>query len=468
MSPTKEIRVRFAPSPTGRLHAGNMRTAVFNWLFAAKMGGKFVLRIEDTDVERSAEEYSQEIIDSLRWLGIGWDEGPYYQSQRTEIYSGMVAPLLAKGNLYPCFCTDEQLEQDRKAAEKRGRPPIYAGRCAKLDETERKERAAKEPHSLRFRITGDTLAYTDAIRGETTVNLRLLGDFIAVRSDGTATYNFAASIDDALMKISHVIRGEDHMSNTPKQILLMAAMGYSPPMYAHLPIILAEDGTKLSKRHSHSSFHDLIEGGYLPESVLVFMVLMGWHPKDNKDDMTVEEMINSFSLEDVTLRASHYNLQKLDWLNKHKILHTEPERLLAYGKRFIKNNAAAFENLSLEKKLSLLSAARENISRLDGLDAETEPFLSFSVEARVKQELSAYPATEVVAAFLPMATHEDFKEAANAVSRQTGAKGKALYMPIRAALSGRLHGPELKKLYDFLSPEERESRLKQFMEYLGK
>jgi glutamyl-tRNA synthetase/nondiscriminating glutamyl-tRNA synthetase len=235
-----------------------MRTAVFNWIFAKKNGGQLVLRIEDTDVERSAEEHTREIIDSLRWLGIDWHGEPEYQSKRTGIYDEKISALLQKGFVYPCFCSDELLEEDRKFAEKRGRPPIYTGRCAGLSEEEREKRTKAEPYSLRFRITGEALTYTDAIRGEVKVNTGLIGDFIVRRSTGVVTYNLAASVDDAMMGITHVIRGEDHISNTPKQILLMRAMGFaSHPVYAHLPIILSEEGTKLSKRHRNSSFGEI-------------------------------------------------------------------------------------------------------------------------------------------------------------------------------------------------------------------
>lgn len=461
------VRVRFAPSPTGPLHAGNMRTAVFNWLFAKTRGGKFILRIEDTDTARSRPEFAKEIIDSLEWLGIRADEEPYYQSQRADIYREMTAKLLDAGRVYPCFCTGESLEADRKEAERRGRPPVYYGHCAKLSEAERSDRMARGPFSLRFRVEGDSLTFNDAVRGPVTTNLRLVGDFIVVRSDNTATYNLAAAIDDPLMGISHVIRGEDHISNTPKQLLLMEALGLKPPVYAHLPILLAEDGSKLSKRHANSSFRELIDGGYLPEAVFNFLALLGWHSPDKREDLAPDEIARLFSLDNVAVRASQYNLQKLGWLNRQKIHRMEPERLLALSRPFIRRNAAAFGALDAARQTALVSAARENIARLDEIDHELSPFFGYEPETALAEGLHDYRTREVAKALLDANAEPDFASASAMVARATGEKGKKLYMPLRAAITGRLHGPELKHFYPFFTPEERVRRITAFLEYLG-
>lgn len=445
-----------------------MRTAVFNWIFAKKMNGKFVLRIEDTDVERSADEHTREIIDSLHWLGIGWEGEPYYQSKRTAIYEEKITDLLAKNLVYPCFCNDEQLEMDRKAAEKKGRPPVYVGRCAKIPQDEAQKRSAVEPHSLRFRVPAETLSYTDAIRGEVTVNTGLIGDFIVRRSSGVVTYNIAASVDDAMMGISHVIRGEDHISNTPKQILMMRAMGFSGhPIYAHLPIILAEDGTKLSKRHRNSSFGDLIRDGYLPEAVFNFLALMGWRAEDNAEEMQVEKIIAEFTLERVSLRAAHYDLQKLDWLNKHHLLHADADRVLSVGRPFLKKIGPELDALPREKQLLLVSAEKENISRLDELEAGLEPFLHYSLDAEARSAMAEHQAEAVGRALLSACEIADYQSAMDDVSCAAGVKGKKLFMPVRAALLGRLKGPELKKIYEFLTPGERKSRVGTFLKLLG-
>lgn len=461
-----EVRVRFAPSPTGPLHAGNMRTAVFNWLFARSAKGKFILRIEDTDVERSTNEYSREILNSLAWLGIDIDEGPHYQSRRMDIYQRIVTPMLAKNRVYPCFCSEAQLEEDRREAAKKSRPPVYPGRCAFIDLEKGRARMQAEPYSLRFRITGDDLTFHDAIRGPITFNLHLMGDFIVVRSNNVPTYNLAAAVDDILMNISHVIRGEDHLSNTPKQILIMKALGFPPPIYAHLPLILAEDGTKLSKRHANSSFRDLIDGGYLPETTLNFLALIGWHPADNVEEMTADEMLRKFELPSVSLRAAHYNLEKLDWLNRQKLHHIAPEHLLELGAPFIKNHAAAFDALPLASKVFLMSAARENIARLTDLDAEMVPFFEYTPDATLKEGLKDYKAEAVATALREANSAPDIAAVAKAVQAATGVKGKALYLPLRAALTGRLHGPELKYFYGFLSPSERERRIDLFLEFI--
>ncbi len=445
-----------------------MRTAVFNWIFAKKHGGRFVLRIEDTDAGRSGEEHAREIIESLRWLGMNWDGEPQYQSRRTAIYSEKISALLSKDMAYPCFCSDELLEEDRKTSEKKGRPPVYVGRCATLGTEERGKRTANEPHSLRFRISGETVTYTDAIRGQITVNTGLIGDFIVMRSNGTATYNLAASVDDAMMEISHVIRGEDHISNTPKQILLMRAMGFEGhPVYAHLPIILSEDGTKLSKRHRNSAFGDLVRLGYLPEAVFNFLALMGWRPEDNSEEMSAEQIIREFSLERVSLRAAHYNLQKLDWLNKHHILHADPARILTLCRPFIRRRLSEFDALSPERRINLIAAEKENIARLDELEAGLEPFLHYSVEPGVLAEMAGFDAKAVAEGLLRTCETPDYESAVGEVSRISGAKGKKLFMPVRAALLGRLKGPELKKIYEFLTPAERKTRIGNFLGVLA-
>ncbi len=464
------MRVRFAPSPTGPLHAGNVRTAIFNWLFARHEGGKLILRIEDTDEARSEKKYADEITDSLKWLGIDWDEGPYYQSENRAEYEKAVKKLLDDKKLYPCFCTEEELTAQRKAAAKAGRPPVYLGTCKNLGDEEASARMEKEPYALRFRIEGSRLSYTDAIRGETEVNLNLLGDFIVTRSGGQAVYNLAAAVDDAAMKITHVLRGEDHISNTPRQILLLEALGYKKPVYAHLPIILSKDGTKLSKRDGHRgvSFGDLIRGGYLPEAVFNFLALIGWHPEDGTEEMGMDELASKFSLKRVAVRSAQYDIGKLDWLNGLKIRATSPERLLELGKGFLGKHAAKIEGLPEEKKEFLMESVRDNLSTLRDLEKEIAPFFELEFEEGVKNGLDGYRVEDVVSVFLKHCETPDFKNAANMTANETGAKGKSLYMPLRAALSGRLKGPELKRLYGFLNAGERKKRLKDFLEFYKK
>ncbi|MFQ5431342.1 MAG: glutamate--tRNA ligase, partial [Nitrospinota bacterium] len=457
------MRVRFAPSPTGPLHAGNVRTAVFNWLFARQQKGKFIIRIEDTDVERSRQEYTDEIVDSLTWLGMFWDEGPFFQSHHTSLYVKMLEHLAGKGKIYPCFCTEDQLEEDRRAAAKRNIAPVYSGRCRDISDEEREKRAKSEPYAPRFRVEGDTVFYHDAVRGDITVDLKQVGDFIVARSDGSPTYNFASAVDDAMMKISHVIRGEDHISNTPKQILLMRALDIKPPVYAHLPLILAEDGVKLSKRHSHAAFSEIMNGGCLPEAAWNFFALIGWSSEDKKEDMDIGELVEKFSFDRVALRPAQYNVQKLDWLNRQKIKKASPQRLLELGTVQIKKYEKQFGSLTEEKKTFLIDAVRDNITRLTELDDAFSPFFEAKPESGLKEAVKDYPAEKVADAFLKHCDEDDFKKAAGFVSEKCGVNGKRLYMPIRAALTGALEGPELKHIYSFLTPQERKERAKNFL-----
>ena len=464
----KEVRVRFAPSPTGPLHAGNIRTAVFNWLFAKHNKGKFILRIEDTDQERSKQEYTDEIINSLTWLGMVWDEGPYFQTPHLSVYVKMLEILAGQGKIYPCFCTPEQLEKDRKIAAKKGVAPVYAGNCRNLSDEERERRARSEPYAPRFKVEGEQITYQDALRGEIVVDLKQVGDFIVARADGRPTYNFATAVDDAMMKISHVIRGEDHISNTPRQLLVMEALAFEPPIYAHLPLMHSADGAKLSKRDARSSFTDLIGGGYLPEAVWNFLALIGWTPGDKKEEMDINELVEKFSLERVSLRSAQYDTQKLDWLNRQKIKKASAKKLVEMGGRFVKKYEKEFGGLPEEKKLFLAEAVRDNMTVLADMDAALSPFFEFTVNGDVKQALADYPTGKVINAFLGFLYEKDFKKAVAAASGESGITGKPLYMPLRAALTGSLEGPELKYIYDFLEPEERARRMQKFLEFIKK
>jgi len=458
------VRVRFAPSPTGPVHAGNIRTAIFNWLFAKKLSGQSVLRIEDTDPERSRKEYAENILNTLEWLGLDWDEGPVFQSQRTEIYNEVIGLLYEKGAVYPCFCSEAQLAADRKEAERKHRPPVYAGRCRLMDRDEARERREAGPHAMRFAFESEKLEYHDAVRGRVAVDIGLMGDFIVRRSSGTVTYNLAAAVDDAKMGITHVIRGEDHISNSPKQIMIMKALGYSPPVYAHLPLIHLSGGRKLSKRDPFASIDDLRKAGFLPSAVVNFLALIGWSPADRREEMDIGELIEKFSLERVSLRSATYDLGKLRWLNKTKIKREELRSLLAMSKPFAGRYRSHLENLPEERQLVLISIIRDNLGTLADVEDEMKPFFEFGSEEL--SGMSEYPAKDVAEAFSALCEKEDFKAVCREVSAKTGAKGKNLYMPIRAGLTGRLHGPELGKIYSWFAPEERKARIKTFMEHI--
>lgn len=463
------VRVRFAPSPTGPMHAGNVRVAVFNWLFARRSKGKFILRIDDTDEERNKPEHAEEIMESLKWLGLDWDEGPFYQSRREEKYMTMLEQLASNGRIYPCFCTEEKLELERKASARAGRPPIYSGNCGNMSDGERNTMARSTPsYALRFKVEGANMKYFDVIRGDVEVNLKLVGDFVIFRSNGRPTYNFTSAVDDGTMNITHVIRGEDHIDNTPKQMLLLDALGFRRPICAHLPLIVAEDGSKLGKRDGRFAFADIKAGGYMPEAVLNFLALIGWSSEDKKEEMTTEELTQKFTLGRIARRQAQYDLKKLDWFNARKIKKAAPERLLQLSGDFIKKQEKHFGKLPEEKKILLMESVKYNIGLLNRMDVELAPFFEFSIEADVKNTMKEYPALDVVNAYMEKCGMDDFAKMLEELSEKSGAKGKNLYMPLRAALTGRLDGPELKSFYDFLSPQERLNRAEKFVEFLKK
>ena len=449
------IRVRFAPSPTGPVHAGNIRTAIFNWLFARNTGGEFIIRIEDTDAERSKPEYAEQTVEALEWLGINWDEGPYYQSQHKALYKKVLEQLFNEGKIYPCFCSEELLAKDKADFERRSLPPVYTGRCRKIGSKEGMEKMKNEPYALRFKVEGDMLTYTDLVRGEIKVNLNLVGDFIVKRSTGGVTYNFAAGVDDSMMKISHVIRGEDHISNTPRQILVMNSIGHNPPSFAHLPLILSDEGKKLSKRDAGASFLELMDGGFMPDAVLNFLSLIGWNPEDGEEDMETKDIIRKFSLSRVAVRPAKYDITKLRWLNARKLRNAAPEAILRAGSSFIVKNKLYFKNLSTEKKHFLINAVKENLETLADLDSQLSIFFDYIMDDSALKEVSQFPVKEVLNSFLKFLTNEDFGEVTKQIKDNTGISGKKLFMPLRVALTGRLGGPELKHVYDWLPVEER-------------
>lgn len=324
MPKKEEIRVRIAPSPTGYLHIGTARIALFNYLFAKSHDGNFVLRIEDTDLERSDEKFTKEIIESLHWLGIDYDEGPdidgpygpYRQSERLKTYKKYLEQLLKEGKAYYCFCTEEELEAERQAMMKRGEPPVYSGCCANLSEAEIKKflDEGRKP-IIRFRMPAKKIIFEDMIKGVLEFDTNLIGDITIAKNLETPLYNFAVVVDDYTMKISHVIRGEDHISNTPKQIAMILALGFPKPKYGHIPLTLAPDRTKLSKRHGATAIADYRAMGYLPEALINFMAFMGWNPKTDQEFFTKKELIKHFSIANMNKAAAIFNIEKLNWLN---------------------------------------------------------------------------------------------------------------------------------------------------------
>jgi glutamyl-tRNA synthetase len=329
-NPTPQIRVRFAPSPTGYLHVGGARTALYNWLFARRHGGVFILRIEDTDIDRSKPELTTAILRSMEWLGLTWDEGPYHQSERLERYHSMAAEMERLGHAYPCFCTVEELQAKRARAEAERRAWKYDGTCRNLSDGERAERrAAGQPHAVRFRVpeSGRT-SFHDQVFGLIEVENSDIEDFVLLRSDGHPTYHLGVVADDLDMRVTHVVRGADHLSNTPKQILMYQALGTPVPTFAHLPLILGPDKQRLSKRHGATSVEAYREQGVLPEALVNFLALLGWTPPGGKEIVPIEEMVRSFELTAVSKSNAVFDPEKLAWMNSEYLRALPGERLL--------------------------------------------------------------------------------------------------------------------------------------------
>ena len=363
------IRVRFGPSPTGFLHIGGARTAFFNWLFAKSHNGAFILRIEDTDLERSKKEYEEDIINSLKWLGLNWNEGPdiggdygpYRQSEKIDIYKKYLENLLEQEKTYYCFCAKEQLEIDRQALLSQGLAPKYSGRCRNLTAGEvGKKIQAGEKSVIRLKTSNHIIEFQDIIRGKIQFNAGLIGDIIIAKSLKEPLYNFAVAIDDYEMKISHVIRGEEHLPNTPKQILVREALDLPHPIYAHLPLILAPDRSKLSKRRMDASLIDYKNQGYLSEAIINFLALLGWHPKGEKEIINTEELVSQFNLKKVQKAGAIFDIQKLDWLNAQYIKIIDPARLLEEIEKFVPKDWLNKKELLIKG----ISAEKERIKKL--------------------------------------------------------------------------------------------------------
>jgi glutamyl-tRNA synthetase len=331
-------RLRFAPSPTGYLHVGGARTALFNWLFARKAGGVFILRIEDTDAERSSWEMTTGILDALKWLGLDWDEGPdvggphapYFQSERLDRYRAMAERLVREGRAYYCYCRPEDLQAERDAAQARGEAWNYDRRCAALPEAEIARREADgRPRAVRFRTPPGATSFRDLVHGEVSFDNAVIEDFVVLRSDGHPTYHLSVVADDIDMSITHVVRGDDHVSNTPKQVLLYGAVGAAPPVFAHAPLILGPDKKRLSKRHGATSVMEYERAGYLPEAMVNFLALLGWSPGDDREVFTRDELIDAFALEGIGGGAAVFNPEKLEWFNQQHIARLDDVELRA-------------------------------------------------------------------------------------------------------------------------------------------
>jgi len=379
-----EVRTRMAPSPTGLLHIGGARAALFNYLFAKKNEGSFILRIEDTDSERSLPEFEKNILESFKWLWIEWDEGPdiegkygpYRQSERTDIYKKYIEKLIAEDKAYYCFCSQQELEAQRQYQMSQGLAPRYSGKCANLDkETVKKYLAEGKPTIIRFRVPAKKVSFDDLIRGKLEFDASLMGDIIIAKDLKSPLYNFAAVVDDFEMKISHVIRGEEHISNTPKQILMQEALGFSKPLYAHLPLILGPDKTKLSKRHGATSVLEFKKQGYLPEAIINFMAFLGWNPGDEREIYSMSSLIKEFSLEKVQKSGAVFNIKKLDFLNGFYIRQRSAEKLTELCLPYlIEAGLIEKEKINLEILIKIVSIYQERLKKLSEIVELTDFF----------------------------------------------------------------------------------------------
>ncbi len=475
------VRVRFAPSPTGHLHVGNVRTALYNWLFARQAGGTFVLRIEDTDLARSESRYEQQLLDDLHWLGLDWDEGPdcggsfgpYRQTDRFELYHQQFNRLLQSGAAYHCFCSPGELEQYRQAQLAAGAQPRYSGKCRDLDPAEARGRVeGGKPAVLRLRVRSGKVGFNDLVFGPIEVDCSVIGDFVLARSDGSPQYNFAVVVDDLSMRISHVIRGEGHISNTHRQLLVYEAMGSSPPRFAHLSTILGKDGLKLSKRHGATSIDEFKSQGYLPEGVLNYLALLGWAPREEgREILEVDQLVADFDLKRVNRSPAVFDLEKFNWVNRNHLKQTDQNRLVDLAIPYLQEQGwlgPADPSHELREWLAdVLAALIGQLDRMDELVNAARLIFEFHPETDLADEtvraiLDEPGAVEVIDRFQVALSsfgsldRETYREALKQVKTETGQKGKGLFHPIRLALTARSSGPELDKLVPIF---ERGSKL---------
>ncbi len=456
------VIVRFAPSPTGELHLGGARTALFNWLFAKQNGGKFYLRIEDTDQERSQEKYTEQICESLKWLGLHWDGPLIYQSERTDIYREFIKFLVLKDKAYRCFCSKESLEKARNKGHF-----AYAGSCRKLTKDDIKDRLNRgEDFTIRLKIPEGKTEYTDSIYGSIIVDHKDLDDFIIARTDGTPTYNLVVVVDDHSMGITHVIRGEDHMANTPKQLVIYKALEYTAPVFAHLPLILGQDKKRLSKRHGAPGVQNFRDEGYLPESLINYLALLGWNPGTEEEIFTTDELIQKFKLENIQKKGAVWDEKKLHWLSGQH-LKEMPTDFLLDGIRTLNPEWGKGKEISF--LISIIELMKIRIKSLKDLqDHSTYFFSSPKVydEKTARKRWKDHSINEGITRYMnrlegALDWREEFIEnELRMVAEECGFSPGKLIHPVRLALSGIPHGPSLFAIMDLLGKETCLNRLK--------
>jgi glutamyl-tRNA synthetase len=474
------VRVRFAPSPTGYLHIGGARTAIYNWLFARQNKGKFILRIEDTDIERNVDEALSSILQSLKWLGLQWDEGPeiggplgpYYQSQRMEIYKEYASILLENRNAYRCFCTPQNLETMRDEQKANGLAQGYDGRCLTLSSAEVSRRVnGGIPFTIRLKCGAGKLVVDDLIHGKITFTKESYSDFIILRSDGSPTYNFTAAIDDWLMQITHVIRGDDHLSNTPKQAMIYYALGATPPQFGHIPMILGSDGKRLSKRHGATSIESYRQDGYLAEAMLNYLSLLGWSYDDKTTFFSRAELIEKFSLSKVSKNPAIFDLAKLDWMNGSYIRQKSEVELAELITPFIKSRIGT--DLNNDQKnilLKIVPLIKERIKKLSEVNSIADFYFTRNYEITHDAKLKFLDAPEA-STILPKAAEvlsqlkkfksDEIEKALRSAFEESEIPAKKLFQTIRAAITGKTVSPPLFETMEILGKDECIFRLNQ-------
>ena len=481
----KPVRVRIAPSPTGFLHVGTARAALFNFLYARKAGGTFIVRIEDTDAQRSEKRFEDNIFEGFTWLGLTWDEGsdvggpygPYRQSERKDLYRTHLELLLERNLAYHCFCTKEELEAQKNHMLANGIPPKYSGVCAGLQNNEVAQRIKDGALSvIRFRTSSKKLAFVDGIKGKIEVDTELIGDFTIAKNTEEPLYNFTAAIDDELMRISHVIRGEDHISNTPKQILIQEALGFHTPSYAHLPLILGPDKSKLSKRHGAASILEYRDEGYLPEALMNFLAFLGWHPGGEKEFYSLEELIAQFDIAHVNKSNAVFNIQKLDWFNAHYIRQKSDDELCVLCLPYLQKAGMINASTDNEQVKKIVALEKERLKKLSDIVPLSEFFFALpeyasdilvwkkSDKGTIAKSLTAACAT-LEALDAAHFTLEAIKNALGLVTAEFG--NGAVYWPVRVALSGMEASPSPVEIAEILGKDETIKRIRAGMARLN-
>lgn len=479
----QDLRVRFAPSPTGPFHIGGARSALFNWLLAKKYNGKFIMRIEDTDLERSTKESEENIKEALKWLGITWDEGadiggaygPYRQTERLDIYRRYTEQLIHEGKAYYCYCSEAELDEERQSQLEKGETPRYSGRCRHLAEEEKAGLMAQgRKPTVRFHVQENKqIIFKDMVRDTVSFESNGVGDFVIVKSDGVPVYNYAVVLDDALMKITHVIRGEEHLSNTPRQIVLYEALGLTPPVFGHISLILGADRTKMSKRHGATSVEKYRNLGYLPEAIVNFLALLGWSPGGEKEFFSLEELIEEFSMDRVAKNPAVFDVDKLNYISAQYMKKASPEVITELALPHLKEAGYIGDDLSGEERewlIQVVALLQEYISYAAEIVNHIDIFFNEKVEFENEEAAQVLQDSDVPAVInsfceklrgLEAVDSSSVKALLKSITKELKLGGKKVFMPIRVMLTGKMHGPDLDKIIALIGREKILSRIKQ-------